>query len=336
MHHIISYSILIGLFLFFKILLKNLKSKFYEDHQKFAGQERVPLIGGIIMFCYYSYNISINDYFFLFFSFLILLLGMSSDNNLLQSPRLRLFLQSLILLIFIYFSNLEITDLRSDYLDQFLSNYYFKLFFTTFCLLTLINGSNFIDGLDGLNLGYFFLIIIVIFSLDNSLVIDVNKKQIITIFYIVSFLFLLNIFNYLYLGDSGSYLIGFIFGIFLIDLNSNNYFISPYFIALLLWYPAFENLFSIIRKKVINKDPFNPDNYHFHQLLFLYFKKRKNKFISKFPNILSSISILTYNFIIFLVGMNYVSQTKILLVLISINILLYLTLYAVFKTKVTK
>ena len=288
------------------------------------------------MFCYYSYNISINDYFFLFFSFLILLLGMSSDNNLLQSPRLRLFLQSLILLIFIYFSNLEITDLRSDYLDKFLSNYYFKLFFTTFCLLTLINGSNFIDGLDGLNLGYFFLIIIVIFSLDNSLVIDVNEKQIITIFYIVSFLFLLNIFNYLYLGDSGSYLIGFIFGIFLIDLNFNNYFISPYFIALLLWYPAFENLFSIIRKKVINKDPFNPDNYHFHQLLFLYFKKRKNKFISKFPNILSSISILTYNFIIFLVGMNYVSQTKILLVLISINILLYLTLYAVFKTKVTK
>ena len=62
----------------------------------------------------------------------------------------------------------------------------------------------------------------------------------------------------------------------MIDLNNNNYFISPYFIALLLWYPAFENLFSIIRKRIVKKDPLKPDNLHFHQLLFNFFETKQN------------------------------------------------------------
>ena len=55
-----------------------------------------------------------------------------------------------------YLSEAQINDLRNDYLNNLISNNYFSLFFTIFCLLVLINGSNFIDGLDGLNLGYFF------------------------------------------------------------------------------------------------------------------------------------------------------------------------------------
>ena len=78
---------------------------------------------------------------------------------------------------------------------------------------------------------------------------------------------MLNVINYLYLGFW--FLFNwFYFWVLLIDLNNNNYFISPYFIALLLWYPAFENLFSIIRKRIVKKDPLKPDNLHFHQLLF--------------------------------------------------------------------
>ena len=81
-------------------------------------------------------------------------------------------------------------------------------------------------------------------------------------------------------------MIGFIFGSFLIQLNNENYFLSPYFIALLLWYPAFENLFSIIRKRIIKQDPLMPDNFHFHQLLFFYLKKRDNFTIKDFQILL--------------------------------------------------
>ena len=330
-NYLISYTILLLIYLIFKILFKNLKSKFHEKHQKLAGKELIPLVGGIVMFCYYSYTFSFNDPNYFFFSFLILLLGIFSDNNLLQSPKLRLILQSIILFLFLYFSDLQINDLRNNFLNEILSNYYIGIFLTTFCLLVLINGSNFIDGLDGLNLGYFFLVILIIIFASNKFEIFVDSEQLQIIFLIISFLLILNLMNYLYLGDSGSYLIGFIFGVLLIDLNNNNYFISPYFIALLLWYPAFENLFSIIRKRITKKNPLKPDNLHFHQLLFSFLKKSNNKIIKEYSNCASSFLIIFYNMIIFIFGVSFINHTKILLLIIIFNVLNYLVIYHLLK-----
>ena len=331
MQPFISYSILILIFFISKFIFKNLKSKFYEKHQKLAGKESIPLIGGIVIFIYYSYTVSINDLNFLVISFLILLLGFFSDNNSIQSPKLRLILQTLILTTFIYISDLQIDDLRNNFLNNFLTNYYFGLFFTTFCLLVLINGSNFIDGLDGLNLGYFFIVTFIVFYIARTNNIEIDENKIKVIFYLISFLLIMNIKNFLYLGDSGSYLIGFIFGVFLIELNNYNYFLSPYYIALLLWYPAFENLFSIIRKKIKKKDPLKPDNNHLHQLLFNFFKKKQVKIIKKFSNFISSLLIIFYNLLIFLVGSNFLNHTKILIFLLLINILNYLIIYFILK-----
>ena len=327
----ISFSILILIFFISKFIFKNLKSKFYEKHQKLAGKESIPLIGGIVIFIYYSYTVSINDLNFLVISFLILLLGFFSDNNSIQSPKLRLILQTLILTTFIYISDLQIDDLRNNFLNNFLTNYYFGLFFTTFCLLVLINGSNFIDGLDGLNLGYFFIVTFIVIYIAKTNNIEIDENKIKVIFYLISFLLIMNIKNFLYLGDSGSYLIGFIFGVFLIELNNYNYFLSPYYIALLLWYPAFENLFSIIRKRVVKKDPLKPDNSHFHQLLFSFLKKNQNKIIKKFSNSISSFLIILYNLCVFTVGLNFLNHTKILLILLLLNVINYLFFYFILK-----
>ena len=76
------------------------------------------------------------------------------------------------------------------------------------------------------------------------------------VYYLIIFLsivFLLNFLNKIYLGDAGSYLISFLTAYFLLDFYSNNDSISPYFICLLLWYPAFENLFSILRRFSLKK-----------------------------------------------------------------------------------
>ena len=135
-----------------------------------------------------------------------------------------------------------------------------SLFFTLFCLMILINGTNFIDGLNGLVLTYYLMIIFIIFNLKLFEYSFLNNSGVILIMMILIYLILFNIFNQLYLGDSGSYLIGFFFGYFLLQIYENNQLISPYFIALLLWYPAFEILFSIIRKIKFKKSPFKPDN----------------------------------------------------------------------------
>ena len=62
-------------------------------------------------------------------------------------------------------------------------------------------------------------------------------------------LLFLNFLNKLFLGDNGAYMISFFIGFYLITIYNQNYQnITPYFVILLLWYPCFENLFSILRK----------------------------------------------------------------------------------------
>ena len=112
--------------------------------------------------------------------------------------------------------------------------------------MILVNGSNFIDGLNGLLLGYFSLILVVLYksNLIMSLGLSVENIQ----YFLVLFLFILflNFTNQLFLGDNGAYSLSFLIGYILINIYNSNNFVTPYFIILLLWYPCFENLFSII------------------------------------------------------------------------------------------
>jgi len=330
-----SYIFLFIIFFLCKKIFKKLISKHYNDHQKLAGNESVPLIGGLIFLSFLLINYQNLDKLIIIFSFLIFLLGILSDTNFLQSPKKRLLFQILIIFVFIHFADLNLKDLRSDFLNIMISNSFLNHVFLTFCFLILINGSNFIDGLNGLNLGYFLLIFLVILKLNimGDIYIDQNK---IFIFMIpIIFLLIMNFFNYLYLGDSGAYLIGFLVGTFLVETNYSNLLISPYFIALLLWYPAFENFFSILRKIFRKFDPVLPDTFHLHQLIFKYFKSKKF-LLNIYSNQISTIVILTYNFIIFFISLSHFNKTKFLILLIITNIFVYLTTYFILEKKFQK
>ena len=100
-------------------------------------------------------------------------------------------------------------------------------------------------------------------------IIFIKDISMIYVFILILFVFLLNLTNQLYMGDSGSYLLGFSFSIFLITIYKFNQDISPFFIILLLWYPSYENLFSIIRKNIIKRSPMYPDAKHMHQLIYM-------------------------------------------------------------------
>ena len=142
----------------------------------------------------------------------------------------------------------------------------------------------------------------------------------------MTYLILFNFFNKLYLGDNGSYLLGFIFGTLLIILFKNSENISPFFIILLLWYPCYENLFSIIRKYKLSLSPLKPDNKHFHQLLY-YFLKKKFNLSSILSNNLSSIIINIFNLSILYIGSKNIYNGQFQVSLISVNIFLYTFLY---------
>ena len=112
-------------------------------------------------------------------------------------------------------------------------------FFPVFCLLILINGSNFIDGLNGLMLGYFSSIVLLIFYFNLYLYLEIDETFLMNFIIILFYLFILNINNKLFMGDSGSYVLGLICGYLLINIHQSNPSISSFFIVLLLWYPCF-------------------------------------------------------------------------------------------------
>ena len=297
-------------------------------HQKFSGLKNVPLSGGpflifsfLILFYFNNFNQSL--FLFLFFTFCI---GFISDINLLSSPKLRFVIQCIIIVFFVILLDIKVHQTRFYLIDIFLENPYFKYFFSVFCLLVLINGSNFIDGLNGLMLGYFMSIISIIFYLNLNLSLEIEKNLIISLLGILFFLFILNMNNKLFMGDSGSYVLSLFTGFFLIKIYEVNPQISPYFIILLLWYPCFENLFSIFRKFSLKKSPINADNNHLHQLIFIYFKKKlASKKVNK--NNFSSLIIIAYNLLIFLISLKDPSNSQLQITLVIINVVIYLFVY---------
>ena len=73
--------------------------------------------------------------------------------------------QIILVVCIVYFLNLEINSARISLIDNFLKNNLINLLFVSFCIIVLINGSNFIDGLNGLLLLYAIIIFYVLFKL---------------------------------------------------------------------------------------------------------------------------------------------------------------------------
>jgi len=313
-----------------KILLDQVN---YSKHKKliFTSSTKAPLCGGIIIFICSLFFFN-ESYPLKIFGFFLLLLGIFSDSNKIQSPKIRILIQLFIVAFYLFFSGISIVDLRITSLNNLLDIKYVSIIFTFFCFLILINGTNFLDGLNTLVIGYYILVLsfLILVSQHYNLLLDYNA------YFLLIFLFVIYIFNFfgkIYLGDSGAYLISFFVGFFAIDLVTNNTFVSPYFIALLLWYPAFENLSSILRRLSFNKKVYKPDQFHLHHLIFKYFAKN-NFFNKKFVNSITANIINFYNFLIFILFYKYIFFTKIMVSVIFINIFLYLAIYYYLKKKV--
>ena len=118
------------------------------------------------------------------------------------------------------------------------------------------------------------IILFVIYKLNLFSFTGIYEDKIIFLLYAFLVVLIFNLFNQFFIGDSGAYSLSLFIGFLLIKIYSLNLGMSPYFIILLLWYPCFENLFSIIRKAVANKSILNPDNQHLHQYIFVFLKKK--------------------------------------------------------------
>ena len=133
-----------------------------DTHQSFSNKKNVPLVGGF--FILIPIVFFLNDIFINCFAVLIYLVGLFSDRKILVSPKIRFLIQSVLVLLFVAIFDLKINSSRIEFFDIILNNKIFAILFSAFCLLILINGSNFIDGLNGLLISF---TIIVLFMLNK-------------------------------------------------------------------------------------------------------------------------------------------------------------------------
>ncbi len=315
------------------LVKKKLFLNFKGDiHQKFVSSGSIPLSGGLILIftSYYYLNLMYATYVFLIF-----LVGFLSDTKIMNSPKLRFIIQTLVVLGVIYFSSITVPQIKIIFLDQLLTNNIFRIFFTIFCVLIVVNGCNFIDGVNTSLIGYCLIVSSSLYYLDLN---NVEMSKIIDFYNLIPVLlalFILNFFNKLYMGDGGSYFLGLLFSLYLINTYQVNNNISPFFIVCLLWYPAFENLFSILRKKNFSRSPLEPDTKHLHQIVFLYLKKNLN-IRSFYLNTVTGTIINFYNFISIVIATQFYNHTKIQISIITFNIIIYLFFYSKLSRKIKK
>ena len=329
--YLLYTTLIIMINIYFK--KKKLLSNYTGDrHQLFTNRNNIPLLGGVFLIV----PLILINYENYIYSLLIIftsLIGILSDTKILISPKKRFLFQLTLIFFSVIFLNLEILSSRIIFFDNLLEGKIFNIFFTSFCMLVLLNGSNFIDGLNGLLITYMTIVIIILFKLNLISGFLLYEDQ---IKYLIFFLLILNILNFcnlLMLGDTGAYILSFFIGFLIISCHKVNPYISPYFFITIIWYPCYENLFSIIRKFKSNSSPLNPDNKHLHQMLFLVIKKKffKNSLLA---NNASSLIINIVNF-----GIVYVSSIKpyssvYQITLIIISLIIYTTVFKLLKNKI--
>ena len=295
-----------------------------DIHQSFSNKKNIPLAGGL--FILIPIVFFLNDLLMNCFIVSIYLVGFFSDRKILVSAKKRFLIQCLLILLFTAVFDININSSRIDVFDIILNNKFFAIFFSAFCLLILINGSNFIDGLNGLLISLTIIILFMLTKLnfiDNSIISDQSINLIILILLLV---LLLNILNVLMLGDSGAYLLGFFIGFLIISSHKSNPEVSPYFFISLIWYPCFENLFSILRKLNREFSPLKPDSKHLHQLV-LFFLSKKFDLKLIISNNLSSGIICFFNFLIIYIATLNPGSTIFQIKLIAASIIFYIVSY---------
>ncbi len=295
-------------------------------HQIYIQRHKVPLSGGLILLIYFLLNHNDQNIILIFYIFLFFLIGLIGDLDLFKNATLRLIIQVTLIIFFTVSLNISIIDLRVGFLNGILDNFYLNIFFVSFCFLVLINGSNFIDGCNGLAIGYYLIIYIFLFYLTKNQIIISEINLFLSLIFCLFILLIFNLLNRLFLGDNGIYIISIITGYLLIEISNLNKYISPYYIMNLLWYPAFEILFSMFRKIRSNFSPMEPDTNHLHQLLFFWYNC-KLKFSQTINNSLVGITINLYNLVLIFIFSIYPENSKFQLILVIINIINYLIIY---------
>jgi len=295
--YIIIFQILITIPI---IKISKIKGLLDIPNQRKIHIDATPYTGGIILALTYLFIIFITDFEnkylnqILSYGFIISLTGLIDDRYHVR-PGTKLLLQT-IPIFFLIDQNLYLTNLGNYIIFGNLELGSVERIFTFLCCLLLINAFNYNDGIDGLAA---VIAITVLISFSLFLFILGNKSDSNNLFIILTPILIFLIFNFgllsnfkVFLGDSGSNLLGFIIAFIAIYIFNENG-VHPAIIIWPLAYIVYEFLSVTIFRIIKNTGTFKPGKDHLHYEIINVFKLRP---------FYSFLIILTLNIFLILIG----------------------------------
>jgi UDP-GlcNAc:undecaprenyl-phosphate/decaprenyl-phosphate GlcNAc-1-phosphate transferase len=248
-----------------------------NDRKSHEGH--VPLIGGIAMYIgvVVSLLITSNElsqfYYFIAVTGTILILGVLDDlHNVTVSPRL--LTQALVAIFIVTVADINIESfgnlLGSG--EIFLNNWSYLI--SVIAIITAMNAINMSDGIHGLAGGTSLVTFASIFYLSIDRVFQ-DTVLIVFLFCLVIPVFLVNNIcigidksRRIFMGDSGSMLLGLVIAWALIDLSQGEErSFSPVTALWLFAFPLIELSTAVLRRLASRRSPFKPDLFHSHHQL---------------------------------------------------------------------
>lgn len=257
------------------------------DHDLDAIQKMhdkpVPRIGGAAIFVslvfIVVYGASIQASWSQFYAgmiasvFFVFIGGFAEDISKKVSPSIRIvfIVAAVVFSVFVVHSMDLIRNLESETINLAISYDVVAFIITCFAVVGISNAYNMIDGYNGLSSASAMINVLGIAYLSYALG---DSNILFCSLVLVSTIFGFFVCNYpygkIFLGDGGSYLIGFLISLLSINLiEAHSGDISPFAVLLLVVYPFTEAIFTILRRKLVHKTKATqPDDLHLHQLVF--------------------------------------------------------------------
>ena len=270
--------IVINFFLikYYKFFAKQINLFDYPAKRK-IHKYPVPLLGGtffilnILLYFILGSLLNVQDqflfiknqekYLFLFFTFLVYIIGFI-DDKIGISPNRRLLVLSLIFFLLLCIDDeLIVNELNFLSFDRLISVGSYSYIFTILCFLIFINACNMFDGIN-LQASIYFIILLISLILITYFSIFLFVILIFLIFFL-----LLNRSGKIFFGDNGIYAIAFVISYIIIKNYNilNN--INVEQILILMIYPGLDMLRIVIQRVLKKKHPFSGDKRHLHHLI---------------------------------------------------------------------
>lgn len=265
------------------IYLAKIKKLYDIPDERKSHNEVIPRLGGIAIFAGLLFSIILwspfqylGDLQYILAAFIIIFLIGAKDDIVPISPLKKFGAELFAASIIVFFANIRITSFYGVFGISHIP-YLFSIAFSIFVIIVLINAFNLIDGVDGLA-GSIGIIVSFVFGFWFYKVdrIELAVVSFAAIGSITAFLY----YNFspakIFMGDTGSLLLGLVSSILAIsfleynhELQNSHFYIKagPVFAITILVIPVFDTLRVMVLRIFRKKSPFNPDRTHIHHLL---------------------------------------------------------------------